>query len=945
MNRNHDNGACRGDMTEPKKSNLARRNVPWTVETSEYQTDLPCYSSTMIADQIAPPSIDLSSMTSMSFATLQVAECRPREGDKEIDKKTFGRWKDKLEAAMDFAGIKSEAMRWNAFKMKAGSTLLDMLEFTSPSDATKDGEIYPFSNAMERLDKYYSSHDYVFIQRQKLRSLDQGKEEADSTYVKRVIELAKLCNFQKDQMIETVVDVIQTHASNATVRALARKTLRKRGSILELMDRVRSCEFESKNEQAFARNHSQSVVVGEVAAVSYGSLPGTSRSGVSRPVSFARENPSYRSNQQYSRQGSSRGTTRPSTGRFSGTLREPCWRCLSTFHSSNNCHAADKRCRNCQTMGHIERACRSNPRDMAKRRLEERDESSHPMKAQKIAAITSGDRELEGSNREHDAITLHNATEKETHLTNTLDEHIKEGDSLLAVDHRGEVEGSIVGYVAGIPVIFLIDSGADVNTIDENNFNRLTRKDSGKCIFSFIHGTDRPLKAYGVLNEIPVIASFVAELYISEHRPHLMEKIYVIPNARPLLSRSTAMRYSVLQLGLGVPIKDGINQTRLLPGEILALRTDFPKFKVAHVMLAYNKDLPPSRNVFTSIPPAFREETERRISDLLSAGIIERVTEHMEKSFCSSLLVVPKGKTDIRLVVDLRGPNRSIIRAPFSMPTLEEILAKLNGASCFSTIDLTSAFFHVELHEDCRHLTNFFAGNGTYRFKRLPFGLCNSPDIFQEILQTVVLEGCSGALNYLDDILVYGSSKEGHDKNLKDVLQRLREHNVRLNDSKCRFGASSVKFLVFNLSKDGWRVEEDKRKAIENARRPETVSEVKSFLGLMNFTERFILNRAEKTERLRSLAKSDCFYWTEEEEEEFSFLKNAALNDITRLGYFDHKDETELFADASPIGLGAVLTQFDSTGRPRIKACASKALTAAEQRYPHTQKEALAIVW
>uniref|UniRef100_A0AAG5DPK3 Uncharacterized protein n=1 Tax=Anopheles atroparvus TaxID=41427 RepID=A0AAG5DPK3_ANOAO len=175
MNRNHDNGACRGDMTEPKKSNLARRSVPWTVETSEYQTDLPCYSSTMIADQIAPHSIDLSSMTSMSFATLQVAECRPREGDKEIDKKTFGRWKDQLEAAMDFAGISSEAMRWNAFKIKAGSTLLDMLELTSPSDATKDGEIYPFSNALERLDKYYSSHDYVFIQRQKLRSLDQGK--------------------------------------------------------------------------------------------------------------------------------------------------------------------------------------------------------------------------------------------------------------------------------------------------------------------------------------------------------------------------------------------------------------------------------------------------------------------------------------------------------------------------------------------------------------------------------------------------------------------------------------------------------------------------------------------------------------------------------------------------------------------------------------------------
>lgn len=196
--------------------------------------------------------------------------------------------------------------------------------------------------------------------------------------------------------------------------------------------------------------------------------------------------------------------------------------------------------------------------------------------------------------------------------------------------------------------------------------------------------------------------------------------------------------------------------------------------------------------MFTNIPIAFKSETERRLNDFLSSGIVERVTSDMDRSFCSSMLVVPKGKDDIRLVVDLRGPNKCIVRTPFRMPTLEAILSNLNGAEWFSTIDLTSAFFHVVLHEGSRHLTNFFAGNTTYRFKRLPFGLCNAPDIFQEILQTTVLAGCEGQCNYLDDILVYGKTKAEHDENLAAVLKRLHENNVCINKDKCIIGKQSV---------------------------------------------------------------------------------------------------------------------------------------------------------
>jgi hypothetical protein len=134
---------------------------------------------------------------------------------------------------------------------------------------------------------------------------------------------------------------------------------------------------------------------------------------------------------------------------------------------------------------------------------------------------------------------------------------------------------------------------------------------------------------------------------------------------------------------------------------------EFPKFNVPPVKLSYNASMPPARNVYTHIPAAYKELTRRKLSELRDTGIIEKVSNNMDKRFCSSLLVIPKGKTDIRLVIDLRGPNKCINRTPFKMPTFESILLDLHGTKYFSTIDLTNAFFHIVLDEESRHLTNF----------------------------------------------------------------------------------------------------------------------------------------------------------------------------------------------------------------------------------------------
>lgn len=511
-------------------------------------------------------------------------------------------------------------------------------------------------------------------------------------------------------------------------------------------------------------------------------------------------------------------------------------------------------------------------------------------------------------------------------------------------------DGVIIVKVAGMECEFLIDSGAHVNTFTNDLFRRLmSNVNYSGSVYNLQERADRSLRAYASAGEIPVIATFEAYLFVSEDRPMLMEKFYVVDERRSLLSRPTATRYSVLMLGLKVPVS--FNEvridSRLQSMDILLIdgNKPFAKFNIPPVRIDYNKDVAPCRNIFTNIPLPIKPLVQRRLNQLMAADIIEPVSHEMDRSFCSSMLVVPKGKEDFRLVIDLRGPNQYIYRTPFVMPTLEKILAELDGACWFSTIDLSNAFYHIELDKESRHLTNFYTEFGVFRCIRLPFGLCNAPDIFQEVLEKNILGGCKGVTNYLDDILVHGRTKEEHDANLTVVLSRLRSHNVQLNDSKCVFGSQVVKFVGFVLTADGWMIESDKIDAVRDFRRPTSCAEVKSFLGLVTFTDKFIRNRADKTENLRRLANSNQFYWTTEEEREFNFLRNDALNDIKKLGYYSATDEVELFVDASPCGLGAVVVQYNAEAIPRIIACASKVLTAPEKRYPQTQKEALAVVW
>ena len=208
--------------------------------------------------------------------------------------------------------------------------------------------------------------------------------------------------------------------------------------------------------------------------------------------------------------------------------------------------------------------------------------------------------------------------------------------------------------------------------------------------------------------------------------------------------------------------------------------------------------------------------------------------------------------------------------------------------------------------------------------------------------QTVGI-GCL-SLCITDDIIVHGKDEKEHDTRLERVIKRLGERGLTLNATKCQFSMDKLTFVGMVLSGNGISCATEKVAAVTNAREPQNASETRSFLGLVNYCGRFIPDLATISEPLRRLTKAGTlFAFGKEQKEAFEELKRR-LSSAETLGYFDKDAPTQVVADASPVGLGAVLTQVQKDG-PRVISYASRSLTETERRYSQTEKEALALIW
>jgi hypothetical protein len=294
-----------------------------------------------------------------------------------------------------------------------------------------------------------------------------------------------------------------------------------------------------------------------------------------------------------------------------------------------------------------------------------------------------------------------------------------------------------------------------------------------------------------------------------------------------------------------------------------------------------------------------------------------------------------------RVCVDFRKLNNLLQDSRYSMPLIEDLIMSLRGANVFSTLDLRKGYNQVEISEDSRHLLGIITPGGIFEFTVLPFGVKTACWEFQERMENLfnnLLDYC--VLVYIDDIIIYTADVDTHLIVLSQVMDILKRNKLCLNIEKCVFFKSEIEFLGFIISKDKISVSNERVEAIRLSARPQNVSELRGYLGTLNFLRRFIPNLANLTTVFGSLLKQgNRWNWSGEHEHAFMEIREVLRQPLENV-QFDDDAPLILQTDASLGGIGGILLQGED-----LVFAVSKNLKPEEQRYSAIERELLAVCY
>ena len=240
---------------------------------------------------------------------------------------------------------------------------------------------------------------------------------------------------------------------------------------------------------------------------------------------------------------------------------------------------------------------------------------------------------------------------------------------------------------------------------------------------------------------------------------------------------------------------------------------------------------PPFRPIYR-LSPVELAEVENQVTELLKNGLIEPSSS----PYGAPVLFVTKKDGSLRMCIDYRALNKITVKNKYPMPRTDQLLDVLSGAQVFSSLDLQSGYHQIRIPKGDISKTAFRTPFGHYQFKVLSFGLTNAPATFQAAMNGIfrpLLGKC--VVVYIDDILVFSKTHEEHAKHLRQVLQILQNQDFRVKLSKCEFAKSEVKFLGHVVGADGIKVDTSKTAVVSNWPVPNSLSPLRSFLGLTYF--------------------------------------------------------------------------------------------------------------
>ena len=364
-------------------------------------------------------------------------------------------------------------------------------------------------------------------------------------------------------------------------------------------------------------------------------------------------------------------------------------------------------------------------------------------------------------------------------------------------------------------------------------------------------------------------------------------------------------------------------------------------------VVTHSIDIEPGQRPRRSAPfranPAEREIIKQEIDACLESGVIRP----SKSAWSSPVVLVKKPDGTKRFCIDYRKLNSITKSDVYPLPRIADVLDTLGTAKphFFSTLDLQSGYWQLEMDETSKEYTAFTTHYGLFEYNRLPFGLKNAPGTFQRCMESIL-----GSLNwrqclvYLDDVIIFSCTFQEHLTHLQEVFQCISGAGLKLKPSKCHFAKSEVKYLGHIVSKEGIAPCPDKCQAVREFPIPTDTKSLRGFLGLANYYRKFVKGFSQIAAPLNNLLRKDVpFVWTDDCETAFQRLRDVLCSPPI-LAYPDFTQPFILTTDASNSAVGAILGQIQD-GKERVIQYAGRSMNVHEKQYSITEKEGLAIIY
>uniref|UniRef100_A0AAV2JVH3 ribonuclease H n=1 Tax=Knipowitschia caucasica TaxID=637954 RepID=A0AAV2JVH3_KNICA len=401
-----------------------------------------------------------------------------------------------------------------------------------------------------------------------------------------------------------------------------------------------------------------------------------------------------------------------------------------------------------------------------------------------------------------------------------------------------------------------------------------------------------------------------------------IESLQVAPNTT---DKSTEVKLETVLVAATPVFQDGIGTLKNIKGKIVLQDGAIPRFHKAR-----------------PVPYAIRQKVEAELDRLEADGILSKVDW---SPWATPIVPVAKKSGAVRVCGDFKITINPVLQAEqYPLPRIEDIFANLAGGKRFTKVDLAEAYLQMEIEEDSKMFLTINTLKGLYRYNRLVFGVASAPAIWQRAMDQV-LQGIPGTQCYLDDIIVTGANDNEHLENLHKVLQRLQDYGLRARRDKCEFFKPCITYCGHTIDAQGLHKCKEKINAVMKAPQPQDVQQLRSFLGFINYYHRFMPNLSTVLHPLNELLQAERKWkWTKECEQAFQEVKRLVTSE-TVLTHYDPSLPVKLACDASPYGIGAVMSHVMRDGTERPIAFASRSLSSAEKNYSQIDKEALGLVW